>query len=100
MLVFYITIPLTVLAVLVAVVPVLRGSIRHDRGTRAGDIESARTARHEVEFWNRVLGRRRGTPNVLATPEMVDDSEIIRIGVQPDQVVETESGRSIVKRSP
>ena len=100
MLVFYITVPLMVLAVLIAVIPVLRGSIRHDRAMRRGAIESAPTADHEVVFWHRILGHRKDAPTVLATPELVHDAEVVRVGVHPGQVVEAGSGQSIVKRTP
>ena len=99
MLVFYITVPLMVAAVLVATVPVLRGSLRHDRDMRQGDLESAETADHEVDFWHRLLGRRGSGPTELVTPGLVDDSEVIRVGVEPRDARETRSGESIVKRS-
>lgn len=72
-----IIIPLMVLAVLVATIPVLRGSVRHNRAIRAGRIETTDTARQESDFWHRMLGRRRGSREV-ATPELLSDAEVER----------------------
>ena len=99
MLVFYITVPLMVVAVVIAVIPVERGSFRHDRQMHAGSIESGSTADQEVEFWHRLLGRRGARPRIMATPGMVDDSEIRRVGVEPERIAETGSGQSIVRRN-
>ena len=98
MLVFSITVPLMVVAVVIAVIPVLRGSFRHDRQMHAGSIESGSTADQEVEFWHRLLGHRGARPRIMATPGMVDDSEIRRVGVEPERIAETGSGQSIVRR--
>jgi len=78
-----ITIPLMVLAVLVAVIPVLRGSVRHNRAMRAGRLETPETARQEADFWHRMLGRRRGR-TVVATPELLDDNEVERTGARTE----------------
>ena len=75
-----ILIPLMVLAVLVATVPVLRGSVRHNRAMRAERIETPETARQEADFWHRMLGRRRGRRAVV-TPELLSDAEVERTGV-------------------
>ncbi len=81
MTVFWITVPLMVLGVLIATVPVLWGSFRHDRAMRRGEIETPELARQESDFWRRMLGRRRGR-HVVTTPELLADDEIARIGAQ------------------
>ncbi len=78
-----IIIPLMVLAVLVATVPGLRGSVRYHRAMRAGRIETSETARQEADFWHRMLGRRRGL-RAVATPDLLDDTEVARTGAQPE----------------
>jgi hypothetical protein len=78
-----IVIPLMVLAVLVATVPVLWGSVRHHRAMRDGRIETTETARQEAEFWHRMLGRRRRR-GVVATPELLDDGEVARSGARSE----------------
>lgn len=83
MTVLMIVIPLMVLAVLIAIIPVLRGSVRHNRDMRAGRIETAETARREADFWHRMLGHRRDR-QALATPELLDDSEVERTGARPE----------------
>ena len=81
--VLVIVIPLMVLGVIIATVPVLFASIRHNRAMRAGQIETTESARQEADFWHRMLGRRRDH-RVVATPELVSDEEVARIGVPPE----------------
>ena len=79
--VLVIVIPLMVLGVIIASVP-LFGSIRHNRAMRAGRIETTESARQEADFWHRMLGRRKD-PRVVATPVLVSNEEVARIGVPP-----------------
>ncbi len=100
MLVLYIVIPLMVLAVIIAVVPVLRGSIRHDRAMGAGALETGATAEREADFWHRMLGHRRNRQVgrvVVPTPDMVDESEVIRVGVPADDRLERPDGQTAWK---
>ena len=100
MLALYIVIPLMVLAVIIAVVPVLRGSIRHDRAMAAGELETGATADREADFWHRMLGHRKSrhaASAVVPTPDMVEESEIIRVGVPADDRLERPDGRTAWK---
>lgn len=74
-----IAIPLMVVGVIIATVPVLVGSIRHNRAMQAGQIETAESARQEADFWHRMLGHRHGR-RVVATPELLSDDEVVRVG--------------------
>jgi hypothetical protein len=81
--VFAIVIPLMVLGVVIATVPVLAGSIRHHRDMREGQIETQESAQAEADFWHRMLGRRRGR-RVVPTPERVSDREVTRAGARTE----------------
>lgn len=78
-----IIIPLMVLAVVIATLPVLVGSIRHHRAMQTGRIESSESAQQEADFWHRMLGHRRGR-RTIATPELVPDGEVSRTGANPE----------------
>ncbi len=78
MFVLYIIIPIMVLAVAVAVMPVLFGSVRHNRAMREGRIETTETANQEAAFWHRMLGHRKGRQPVK-TPELLPDAEVTRV---------------------
>lgn len=87
MLALYIIVPIMVLAVAVAVVPVLLGSFRHNRAMREGRIETAESASEEAAFWHRMLGHRKAR-HPLKTPELLDDAEVTRVVAEPaDRVV-------------
>lgn len=88
-----IAIPLMVLGVIIATVPVLLGSVRHHRAVQAGLIETAESARQEADFWHRMLGHRRGH-RVMATPELLSDEEVVRIGA-PAEARHTVDGESL-----
>jgi hypothetical protein len=63
---FWIIIPLAVLAIGIAVLPVLVGSFRHDRSVREGAPVTTKAAAREVNQWHSRLGRRiRRTPRQL-----------------------------------
>jgi hypothetical protein len=63
---FWIIIPLAVLAIGIAVLPVLVGSFRHDRSVREGAPATTEGAAREVNQWHSRLGRRmRRTPRQL-----------------------------------
>jgi hypothetical protein len=93
MLAFYIIIPIMVLAVVVAVVPVLLGSFRHNRAMREGQFETAESANEEAAFWGRMLGRRHGSRPVK-TPELLTDDEITRVSANPEDRIRVE-GESV-----
>jgi len=58
MTVLWLIIPLAVLAIAIAVVPVLVGSMRHDRSVKEGDPATTRLAAREANRWHARLGRR------------------------------------------
>ena len=58
MIVLWILIPLAVLAIGIAVLPVLIGSKRHDQSVREGEPASTQMAAREVNSWHARLGRR------------------------------------------
>ena len=63
----WLIIPIGVLAIAVAVAPVLVGSVRHDRSVKEGEPATTRAAAHEANRWHARLGRRtRRTPDQLA----------------------------------
>jgi hypothetical protein len=62
----WILIPLAILAIAIAVLPVLIGSVRHDRSIREGEPATTRLAAREANRWHARLGRRtRRVPNQL-----------------------------------
>lgn len=95
MLALYIIIPIMVLAVAVAVLPVLVGSFRHHKAMQDGTIESAESATKEADFWHRMLGHTRGR-SLVKTPEMIADGEVTRVVAEPEDrvVVEGDSAWS------
>jgi hypothetical protein len=92
MIALYIILPLMVLAIVIAVVPVLIGSVRHHRSLQSGRIETVESAAYEAEFWHHMLGHRRGA-SVATTPDLVSDAEVERVGRSPEDKVE-HGGRS------
>ena len=86
-----IVIPLMVLGIIIATVPVLLGSVRHDRAMQAGEIETAKSARQEADFWHRMLGHRPGR-RVVATPDLLSDEEVARVGA-PSEAHHTAGGK-------
>ena len=54
----WILIPLAILAIAIAVLPVLIGSVRHDRSIREGEPATTRLAAREANRWHARLGRR------------------------------------------
>lgn len=84
MTVLLIVIPLMVLGVAIATVPVLLGSVREHRAVQSGRVETADSARQEADFWRRFLGRRRGH-RLPVTPERLSDDEIARIGTLSEE---------------
>lgn len=57
MTVLWIIIPLAILAVAIAVVPVLVGSVVHDKSVKEGDRPTTERAVGEANRWHRRLGR-------------------------------------------
>lgn len=55
---FWIIVPLAVLAIGIAVLPVLVGSYRQDRSIKEGAPATTRVAVHEANQWHSRLGRR------------------------------------------
>lgn len=96
MIALYVIIPVTVLAVVIAVVPVLLGSIRHNRAMRAGDIETTDSAGEEAALWHRMLGHRSG-PRLLRTPDLLNDDEVARVVGEPEEKIEVVDGESAWK---
>jgi hypothetical protein len=90
MFVLYIIIPIMALAVAVAVVPVLVGSVRHNRAMRQGRVETTASATEEALFWHRMLGHRRGT-QIVETPDMIPDAEVTRVIANPSDRVTVDS---------
>jgi hypothetical protein len=86
MLALYIIIPIMVLAIAVAVVPVLVGSFRHNKAMQDGRLESVDSANEEADFWHRMLGHRSGRP-LVKTPEMIADGEVTRVVAEPEDRV-------------
>ncbi len=86
---FIITIPLMALGVAVAVLPVLIGSVRHDQAVRSGALPSRRTATQEADFWHHMLGHRR-IEDFAPTPDLIQDTEVIRVGVPAERRVSIE----------
>ena len=84
---FYLTIPLMVVAVAIAVVPVLVWSFRHKRSLDNGHYETTESVAQESEFWHRML-RHRHAEDYAPTPDLVDDSEVLRV-VPVDRMVST-----------
>ncbi len=64
---WFIIIPLMVIGVLMAVLPVLLHSIREDRRLKAGTVDTAATAARESAFWNRTFRRGRVRPSHTRT---------------------------------
>jgi len=83
MTVFWIIAPIMAVGIAIATIPVLVGSIRHNRAMRSGRIETPESAREEAEFWHRMLGRRRGRGPVT-TPELLTDDEVTRAVARPE----------------
>jgi hypothetical protein len=88
MAIFYLSIALMVLAVAVAVLPVLLGSIRHHRSLQNRQLETAESSAREVDFWHHMLGRRK-VEEFAPTPAMVEDAEVVRVlSVEPRVSIE------------
>ncbi len=85
---FYLTIPLTAVAVATAVAPVLVGSYRHHRTLREGQTECLESAAQESDFWHHILGHRQ-VEGYAPTPDLVSDAEVARV-VSGDRVVATQ----------
>jgi uncharacterized membrane protein len=85
---FYITIPLMIAAVAIAVVPVLVGSFRHDRALERGHFETAESVAQESDFWHHMLGHRK-VEGYAPTPNLVEDAEVLRV-VPADRMVSNE----------
>ncbi len=63
----WLIIPIAVLALAIAVAPVLVGSVRHDRSVKEGEPTTTESAAREANRWHARLGRRtRRTPRQLA----------------------------------
>lgn len=89
MLALYIIVPIMVLAVAIAVLPVLLGSVRHNRAMRHGKVESVASANEEADFWHRMLGHRSGRRPVR-TPELLADGEVTRVFAKPEDRIEVD----------
>ena len=96
--VLVIVIPLMVLGVIIATVPVLFASICHNRSMRAGQIETTESARQEADFWALDARPPKG-PSRVATPKLASDEEVARIGV-PTEARHTVNGESVWTRPP
>jgi hypothetical protein len=86
---FIVTIPLMALGVGIAVLPVLVGSMRHDRAMRSGELPTLQTATQEADFWHHMLGHRR-VEDFAPTPDLIEDDEVIRVGVPTERRVSVE----------
>jgi hypothetical protein len=89
MTIFYITIPLMVLAVAVAVLPVLLGSVRHHRAMIQRQLETPESADQEADFWHHMLGHRT-VEDYAPTPDLVNDQEVLRVGVPEERRIRTD----------
>ena len=64
--ILYVIVPLMVLGIVIAVIPVLVGSIHQDRSIREGMPANTYEAAREANRWHTTLGRRvRRTPREL-----------------------------------
>jgi hypothetical protein len=70
----YLTAPLMVAAIAIAVVPVLVGSLRHNRTPERpfGSVEQ------ESDFWHHMLGHR-AVEDHAPTPELIETGELLRV---------------------
>jgi len=81
----YFAVPLMIVAVAIAVVPVLVGSFRHSNEPEI----HFRSVAQEADFWHHMLGHR--TVEELApTPDLVRNRDILRV-VPDDRILTTES---------
>jgi len=88
MIVFYLTIPLMLLAVAVAVLPVLVGSFRNHRPTTEGNVDTPKTRAQEANFWHQMLGHCKAE-EFGPISDMVDDNEVLRV-VPAGRPIDTE----------
>jgi hypothetical protein len=72
----WIIVPLAVLAIGIAVLPVLIGSYRHDRSVKEGTPVSTREAAREVNQWHSRLGR-----HIRRTPQQLEPGRDTSAGV-------------------
>ena len=94
MIVLFIVIPLMLLGIIIATVPVLWLHTSPPGHARRAD-RIHQSARYEADFWHRMLGH--GDPRdrrVAATPELVSDEEVVRAGVPPE-ARHTVDGKSV-----
>jgi hypothetical protein len=82
---FYLTIPLMIVAVAIAVVPVLVGSFRHDKALENGHFETAESVGQESHFWHHMLGHGKAE-DYAPTSDLVEDTEVLRV-VPADRMV-------------
>ncbi len=93
MLALYIIVPIMVLAVAIAVLPVLLGSLRHNRAMRHGKVETVASADEEADFWHRMLGRGSGRRPVR-TPDLLADGEVTRVIAKPEDRIAVDGDSS------
>jgi len=70
----YFTVPLMIAAIAIAIVPVLVGSLRHNRAPERplGSVEQ------ESDFWHHMLGHR-AVEDFAPTPERIETRELLRV---------------------
>ena len=70
----YLSVPLMVAAIAIAVVPVLVGSLRHNRTPERpfGSVQQ------ESDFWHHTLGHR-AVEDFSLTPELIETGELLRV---------------------
>jgi hypothetical protein len=89
MTVFLLSVPLMIVGVAIAVLPVLVGSARHHRSIVAGELETPESRAVEADFWHHMLGHRK-VEDFAPTPDLVPDAEVIRVGVPVESLISTE----------
>jgi hypothetical protein len=89
MTVLLLSVPLMIVGVAIAVLPVLVGSARHHRSIMAGELETPESRAVEADFWHHMLGHRK-VEDFAPTPDLVPDAEVIRVGVPAESLVSTD----------
>ena len=77
MTVFWFTLPLMVLGVAIAVLPVTINSLRHGRSLSTGAEDTDESARREAASWNHHLRRRRGHPGTVPPAAPADEGRVV-----------------------
>ena len=91
---FWIIIPLALLAIGIAVLPVLIGSFRHDRSVKEGTPATTQAAVREVNQWAPRLGRRMRRPGHVTPRFMAQAAGKVERFTGPRIVVCSPSSKS------